>query len=219
MLSTQRKLVARPVDWLSCYLLRVRRIALVAVLLAASCSSDQTDPQGDWLHVLSRKKAAVASNATPVVRQMYADSLRAFVVKHPTHSRAREVYQLVQLEFARELAKHGRYSDAISFYRAILTQDPGNREASKELADAAERMAVSRQKLLALEKGMSESEVTRLLGKPMPGWKVRNTHRDTVLESWYYRTTDGGLAGVYFRDGELLAAEEKSEAKLAPLTR
>jgi len=197
----------------------VKRIALVAVLLAASCSSDQTDPQGDWLHVLSRKKAAVASDATPRARQMYADSLRAFVGNHPTHSRAREVYRLVQLEFARELAAHGRYSDAISFYRAILTDDPGNREASKELADAAERMAVSRQKLLALEKGMSQSDVVHLLGKPMPGWKVRNRHRDTVLESWYYRTTDGGLAGVYFRDGELLAAEEKSEAKLAPLTR
>ena len=219
MLSIQRKLAAGRFRRLSCYLQPVKRIALVAVLFAACCSIDQSDPQGDWLHVLSRKKAAVASNATPVARQVYADSLRAFVVKHPGHSRAREVYQLVQLEFARELARLGRYSDAISFYRAILNQDPGNRDASKEVGEVAERMAVSRQKLLALEKGMSQSDVAHLLGKPMPGWKVRNTHRDTVLESWYYRTTDGGLAGVYFRDGELLAAEEKSEAKLAPLTR
>ncbi|MGZ4808757.1 MAG: hypothetical protein ACXV7D_05450 [Thermoanaerobaculia bacterium] len=197
----------------------MKRLALLAVIVAISCSSDEMDPQRDWLHVLSRKKAAVAADATPRARQVYADSLRAFVMKHPSHSRAREVYRLVQLEFARELASHGRYSDAISLYRSILTEDPGNEAASNEMAAAAERMAVSRLKLLALEKGMSQSDVLHLLGKPMPGWKVKNRHRDAVLESWYYRTTDGGLAGVYFRDGELLAAEEKSEAKLAPLTR
>jgi hypothetical protein len=197
----------------------VKRLALLAIVLQFACSNDQVDPQGDWLHVLNRKKAAVASDATPQARQVYADTLRAFVAKHPTHSRARDVYHRVQIEFARELAVHGRYADAVVFYRAVLADDPRNKNAMKGLADAADRMAVSRRKLLALEKGMSQSDVARVLGKPMPGWKVKNRHRGAVLESWYYRTTDGGLAGVYFRDGELLAAEEKSEAKLAPLTR
>lgn len=199
----------------------VRKLSLAVVLIAlGACSSDQSnDPQSDWLHVLSRKKAAVAADATTHARQMYADALHAFVLKHPTHSRAREVYHRVQLEFARELAVHGRYADAIGFYRAVLAEDPANKEALSGLTEAAERMAVSRERLLTLQKGMSQSEVAHLLGKPMPGWKVRTRHRDTRLESWYYRTTDGGVAGVYFRDGELLAAEEKSEAKLAPLTR
>ena len=199
----------------------MRKLSLLVLIGLAACSGDQSssDPQSDWLHVLSRKRAAVAADATTQNRQVYADALRAFVVKHPTHSRAREVYHRVQLEFANELAVHGRYSDAIGFYRAVLTEDPGNEEAMKGLNHAAERMAVSRQKLLALQKGMSQSDVAHLLGKPMPGWKVRTRHHHTRLESWYYRTTDGGVAGVYFRDGELLAAEEKSEAKLAPLTR
>ena len=197
----------------------MKRLALVLVLIAA-CSNDQSvDPQRDWLHVLSRKKAAVAPDATPQARQVYADSLQAFVATHPRHSRAREVWHRVQLEFARELSIHGRYADAIGFYRAVLDEEPDNREAREGLKDAADRMALTRSKLLALEKGMSESAVARLLGKPMPGWKVRSRHRDAVLDAWYYRTTDGGIAGVYFRDGELLAAEEKSEAKLAPLTR
>ena len=198
----------------------MRRFSLFALILVAACSSDDSsNPQRDWLHVLAQKKAAVAADASTQARQVYADALRAFVVKHPTHSRAREVWERVQLEFAKELAVHGRYSDAITFYRAVLQSNPANKEAMDGLTDAADRMALSRQKLLALEKGMSESDVAHLLGKPMPGWKVRTRHHDTVLESWYYRTTDGGVAGVYFRDGELLAAEEKSEAKLAPLTR
>jgi hypothetical protein len=203
----------------SCYLHCVIRLSLVAIIALAACSSDQSsDPQSDWVHVLSHKKAAIVSDAPTDARQVYADALHAFVMKYPGHTRARHVYQRVQLEFARELSVHGRYADAIGFYRAVLNQDPFNKEAMDGLSKAADRMAVSRQKLLALEKGMSPSDVAGLLGKPMPGWKLRTHHHDTDLESWYYRTTDGGIAGVYFRDGELLAAEEKSEAKLAPLT-
>ena len=202
------------------FFVRNLSLSLFFLIALAACSDDQsTDAQGEWLHVLSHKKAAVATDATTQSRQVYADALRAFVTKYPGHSRAREVWDRVQLEFARELAIHGRYSDAIVFYRAVLRDSPENKAAIAGLNEAAERMALSRQKLLALEKGMSQSAVAHLLGKPMPGWKVRNRHHDTNLESWYYRTTDGGIAGVYFRDGELLAAEEKSEAKLAPLTR
>ena len=47
---------------------------------------------------------------------------------------------------------------------------------------------------------------------------AKRKRRDAVLESWYYRKSGGGVAGVYFRDGELFAAEENSEARLAPLT-
>jgi hypothetical protein len=198
----------------------VRNLSLLLLILLAACSvDDSSDPQSEWLHVLSHKKAAVASDASTHSRQVYADALHAFTAKYPGHARARQVYERVQLEFAHELAVHGRYADAIGFYRAVLTENPRNQEAATGINAAAARMAVSRQRLLALEKGMSQSEVAHLLGKPMPGWKVRATHHDTDLESWYYRTTDGGVAGVYFRDGELLAAEEKSEAKLAPLTR
>lgn len=197
----------------------VRNLSLLLLIALAACSADDSsDPQKDWLHVLSHKKAAVASDATMHSRQVYADALHAFIGKYPGHARARQVYERVQLEFAHELAVHGRYGDAIGFYRAVLTEDPRNKEALAGLNEAADRMAVSRHRLLALEKGMSQSDVASILGKPMPGWKVRTQHHDTDLESWYYRTTDGGVAGVYFRDGELLAAEEKSEAKLAPLT-
>jgi hypothetical protein len=65
---------------------------------------------------------------------------------------------------------------------------------------------------------MSEREVARLLGQPIPGWIDRTERRDSTVESWYYRTTEGGVAGVYFRDGELFAAEENSHAKLVPLS-
>ena len=150
---------------------------------------------------------------------MYADSLGAFVRNHPTHSRAREVYEHIQLDFARELAFLGRYQDAIRIYRAVLAHDPQNVAALRGLGDAVDHLAVSREKLLALRKGMSQRDVAHLLGKPIPGWQVRNDRPDTTIESWYYRRIGGGIAGVYFRDGVLFAAEENSQAKVAPLVR
>lgn len=185
----------------------------------ASCGRTKTvDNSAEWVRVLSRKKAAVSSKATPRQKQAYADSLAAFVTRYPTHMRAREVYHRVQLDFASELSSLGRYQDAIRFYRAVLNDDPQNHEALTGLATALDRLTVSHDKLLALEKGMSQHEVARLLGKPIPGWTARTERPDCTIEAWYYRTTDRGVAGVYFRDGTLFAAEANSHEKVVPMT-
>lgn len=197
----------------------MRRILVPAVLLVlASCSGDDGgDNSREWLHVLGHKKAAVAPNATPQQKQVYADSLGAFVQKHPTHNRARELYQRIQIDFAKELAVLGRYQDSARFYRAVLEHDPANDDARRGMADVVAHLAVSRAKLLQLERGMSQRQVAQILGKPIPGWTARVERRDSVVEAWYYRKIDGGIAGVYFRDGDLLIAEENSQAKLAAM--
>src|SRR5438045_3685501 len=102
-----------------------RTLLLLAIMLVvAGCDgSSATDLDKDWLRVLQHKRAAAASTASPQAKQIYADSLHAFVQKHPQHGRARAVYQTIQLDFARELAILGRYQDAIRFYRAVLAHD------------------------------------------------------------------------------------------------
>jgi hypothetical protein len=196
----------------------MRRLLVLIALAAVSCSrADAPDNSREWLHVLRHKAAAAAPNASTAAKQAYADSLRAFVGTHPTHSRAREVYQHIQLDFAHELASLGRYQDSIRVYRAVLANDPRNAAAARGFSDAVEHLAVSREKLLALQKGMSPHDVARILGKPIPGWQVRNDRPESTMEAWYYRRTDGGVAGIYFRDGALFAAEESSHAKVAPL--
>lgn len=189
-------------------------------LLAAACNSgdQQPDHQAEWRNVLRHKPAAVAPNASPVHKQVYADSVRAFVAKHPEHGRAQQVWQRLQLEFADDLAAVGRYRDAIRFYRSVLVRHPESDHARRGLAMAADRLAVTREKLLALEKGMSHRQVANLLGKPIPGWSVKQRRAGTTFEAWYYRTRTGEVAGVYFRDGEVIAAEESSNARLARLS-
>ena len=193
-----------------------RLIPILALTIGAACARETVEPdhQSEWRQVLQQKKAAVSAEASVTHKQVYADSVAAFVRKHPNHSRGREVYQFLQLEFADDLVKLGRFQDAIRFYRAVLTNDPSNEAARKGLAAALDHLAVSREKLEQLEKGMSHRQVAGLLGKPVPGWTVKNRRRGTALEAWYYRTTSGGVAGVYFRDGEVFAAETNSDAPL-----
>ncbi|HYC89249.1 MAG TPA: hypothetical protein VEO54_08570 [Thermoanaerobaculia bacterium] len=194
--------------------------ATLLLLFAAACADRgvQPDHQAEWQDVLRHKKAAVAAGAGPEQKQAYADSLRAFVQKHPDHGRAREVWQRLQLEFADDLAAMGRHQDAIRFYRAVLSHNPANAHASRALAEAVERLAVTREKLLTLEKGMSHRQVASILGKPMPGWSAKHKRSEATFEAWYYRTRGGGVAGVYFRDGKVFAAEETSHAKLGRLS-
>ena len=191
--------------------------AFAALALFGCGDGSQLDHQAEWRSVLQHKKAASAPDASPQQKQVYADSVRAFVVKHPTHGRAREVWHHLELTFADDLAAMGRNQDAIRFYRAVLVEHPENEHAARGLALAVARLAVTRDKLLALQKGMSQRQVASLLGKPMPGWSARNERSEATFEAWYYRTRDGGVAGVYFRDGKVFAAEESSNARLGRL--
>jgi hypothetical protein len=194
----------------------MRRLLVIVALAAAACGGhDAGSDDVEWRGVLQPQRAPDAKTAD---KQVYADSLAAFVDKHPTHSRAREVYERIQIDFARDLAGLGRYQDAIRVYRAVLAHDAGNDDARRGLADAVDHLAVTRAKLLQLERGMSEHDVAKILGKPIPGWTVTNDRPDATIECWYYRTAGGGVAGVYFRDGALFAAEENSHEKLVPLT-
>ena len=184
-------------------------------LALAGCGGQGAQPadhQAEWRDVLKQKQAASAPDAPIEQKQAYADSVRAFVQKHPNHGRGREVWQRMQLEFADELAEHGRHQDAIRIYRAVLSHDAANDHAREALAASATKLAVTREKLLAVEKGMSHREVARLLGKPMPGWTVEKKRNSVTVDAWYYRTHGGGVAAVYFREGKVFAAEEASNA-------
>lgn len=198
---------------------RFPTVFLMVTMAAIGCKvqSEPPDHQAEWRGVLEQKKAAASPDAPQQAKQVYADSVRAFVQKHPNHSRAREVWSRLQLEFADDLASMGRYQDSIRFYRAVLVHDAQNPRALAGLKDAADHLAITREKLLQLEKGMTQREVARLLGKPMPGWKAENDANASTFEAWYYRTTTGGIAGVYFRDGKVLAAEENSQARVSRL--
>ncbi len=193
--------------------------ALVATVVIACGGSQngQGDHQAEWRNVLRQKDAAAAPDASLQHKQAYADSVRAFIKKHPNHGRARDVWHRIQLEFADDLAAVGRNHDAIRFYRAVLSHDETNEHARRGLAIAVDRLAVSRNKLQTLAKGMTQRQVASLIGKPLPGWSVRADRAEADFEAWYYRTRAGSVAAVYFRDGKVLAAEEASNARLARL--
>lgn len=184
--------------------------------VVSGCTGDaQPDHQAEWRSVLQHKPAATASDASPAHKQIYADSVRAFVHKHPNHGRARDVWARLQLEFAQDLSAIGRDRDAIRYYRAVLVDHPENEQARLGLAVSANRLAVTREKLLRIEKGMSQRQVASILGRPMPGWTAMNRRLEATFDAWYYPTSSRGVAAVYFRDGKVLAAEESSHARIS----
>ena len=190
------------------------KVAVPLLGLLMSCAAGpEPDDQGEWQAVMSRKKAASSPAAGTREKQVYADSVAAFVQRHPDHGRAREVYQRIQLEFAGELRELGRYQDSIRVYRSVLTRDPRSAEASAGMQLAFDRLAVTPAKLDSLERGMVQKDVVRVLGKPAPGWSLSRNRRGAELDAWYYRTATGGVAAVYFREGRLLAYEEASNAR------
>ncbi|MFZ2491685.1 MAG: hypothetical protein WA208_09385 [Thermoanaerobaculia bacterium] len=199
--------------------MRPSRIALLLFVSALACNRAPAVPedQQQWHEVLKQKRAATAPDASPQQKQIYADSVRAFVQRNPHHGRGREVWQRMQLEFADQLFERARYRDSVRFYRAVLDHDPINEHARRGLTDAVDRLAVTREKLLLLEKGMSHREVTQILGKPIPGWIIKKKAGGVDMEAWYYRTTFGSLAAVHFREGDVLAAEEDSGARIGRL--
>ncbi|HYM61056.1 MAG TPA: hypothetical protein VEZ11_09205 [Thermoanaerobaculia bacterium] len=200
--------------------IRIPILVLYSLTLLVACGADLTPGDGnsvEWQQVLQRKKIADSAAATATEKQAYADALSAYVQKHPRHSRAREVFQHLEIDFAGRLAALGRHRDALRFYRHILAHDPSNAAALEGVRAAVEHLAVSQGKLLLLAKGMSQDDVAKILGKPMPGWIVKTDRREAPVEAWYYRKSDGSVAAIHFREGRLFAAEQSSQAKLVPL--
>lgn len=169
----------------------------------------EDDVHGEWRAVLELKKEA--DNAPEAdraaARQAWAAALLEFTNRYPEHGRARQVYKELELDFARLLARRGRYEEAIRYYQAVLQDDPGHEVARAELDLAERRRFVTADAVAALRRGMSKDDVSERIGVPAPGWSRRLERDGTTIDSWYYPRSDGGVAGVFFRNGELFAAE------------
>lgn len=204
---------------LTCVEMRGNSLVFAGLLLLVSAcgarSVDQARGHVDWDVVVAKKQAASRPSATTGDKQAYADALAAFVQHNPDHGTAREIYRRIQVEFADDLSSLGRYQEAVRVYRSVLTHDPQNKRAEIGLRNAVDLLTVSHDRLARLEKGMSRRDVAAILGKPLPGWTVVHQRNGADIEAWYYRTARGGLAGIYFREGKLFAAEENSEQRLA----
>ena len=95
--------------------------------------------------------------------------------KHPTHSRAREVYQHIQLDFARRARRARPPSGRDPHLSRGADARPENEAALKGMADSVDHLAVSREKLLALEKGMSQRDVAHSSASPFPAGRSATT--------------------------------------------
>lgn len=163
----------------------------------------------EWRAVLELKKKAESAPEAEraIARQAWAAALFEFANRYPEHARAHDAYKELELDFARLMASRGRYEEAIRYYQAVLQEDAGHEQARAELALAERRRFVTADAVAALRRGMSKDDVSERIGVPAPGWSRRLERDGTTIDSWYYPRSDGGVAGVFFRNGALFAAE------------
>lgn len=194
-------------------------LLLAGFLAATACAPGVLDDPvaAEWREVLVAKKEwqHAAPNESVRAQQAYVDRLAGFVRRHPDHARGRIVYEEAELEFARALARRGEFDRAVRYYRSILLTNPDHEEARAELRAAERRRFVSPESLAALRIGMSPDQVRATLGSPLPGWSRSMRRGDSVVDSWYYPRRGGGVAGVFFRNEKLFAAECGAPVRLS----
>lgn len=204
-----------------CYFVLVRKFTLFALFAAfflAGCREIPFDDQihREWRQVLEVKRAAL--DAPPErqadAKQAYVAALTDFLRTHPEYARAGLAYESVELEYARLLASRGRYDEAVVYYQSILDSNPENEDARSELIELERKRFVTADSFGALRRGMTQAQVEERLGRPLPGWSRSLVRGSTVTESWYYRSREGGVAGVFFRNGQLFAAEFDGPVRL-----
>lgn len=194
-------------------------LLLAGFLAAAACARGSLDEPvaAEWRQVLAAKREwqRAAPQESVRAQQAYVDRLTEFVRRHPDHHRGRVVYEEAELEFARALARRGEFQGAVRYYRSVLRTNPDHEEARAELRIVEGRRFVGPEALAALRIGMSPEEVRASLGAPLPGWSRSMRRGDSVVDSWYYPRRGGGVAGVFFRNEKLFAAECGAPVRLA----
>lgn len=101
------------------------------------------------------------------------------------------------------IAEGGDYSHAIQIYQELLTLDPANAAVRSALASSEAHRTMSPEHFATLRKGMSRDQVRAALG--MPHLKNIQVFEEQGVLAWFYPTTTGGIAGVYFQ------AEDEAE--------
>ncbi|MEO8216621.1 MAG: hypothetical protein ABI718_06020 [Acidobacteriota bacterium] len=200
-------------------------VLLLMILLPATLwalfqrPSPSDEVQQQWLHVLSLKRNWVDASrrqdpSAVSHRQLWADALTEFTKAYPEHERAAKAKEDLTVEFAQELYRQGRYSEAAGLYRSVLDRNGGRNDVRDALDRALSRMSVSKPDFDRVRQGMSPENVQTLIGLPADGWKKTMGSGDDTVEAWFYRRSGGGLAGVYFSHGKVFRTE--FESSVAP---
>ena len=186
-------------------------IVLAAVLLVLG-HDEPLELQSEWLRVLRLKSNyqradKLGAKDSDAKRQEWTNAVIAFSRAYPQHSRARQVHEDLVLDRARVLAREGRSEEAIVFYRALSARNRDNQLVQRELRELLARKNVDCARFAGLLRGMSRQQVLDVLGEPPVGWKSSKGQGPLTVESLHYPTLKGPVAGVFFVNDELFAAE------------
>lgn len=106
----------------------------------------------------------------------------------------------------------GDYRKAIDIYSGALAIDPDNPELKAAMADAESKRYMSAERFSQVGRGMTESEVIGLLGRPL----ARNVREypEKKVSAWFYPKNDSGeAAGVFLSDKKTVYSTDFNAVK------
>jgi tetratricopeptide (TPR) repeat protein len=144
------------------------------------------------------------------------DPANAPIVGEPLSERQLAALRLKSSEdivLAQEyIEKGGDYRRAINIFEEALRVDPDNKDVLAAYEQAKADRWMSEERFAQAEKGMSDLEIRRLLGQPLPS-NVRPYPEKQVV-AWFYPTgEDRGAAGVYFNEDKSSGALKVYQTK------
>ncbi len=206
----------------------IRKLALVALLVAASCATagPPTKPNDaewnalmkdyQWIEALRAAAKRPPANATrkqeiEIALENYRSlepALNSFVDKLREYRdrtgdpRATSLLAIEKIVIGDEyMSVLSRYDKAIAAYREALEIDPTNQTALQRIAIAEQRRFVSINAFAEVKSGMSEADVRKLVGMPREDWIKQVVQNRRVYSVWIYPKADGGASAVYFDNG------------------
>ena len=156
----------------------------------------------------------------------YYDRLVAFLQEHPDHQEAIAAYVEASMPGIHSYILRGQYNRAARELLGIKQVAKNDTRLDAWIEEIQDMATVSRAQFDQIENGMSYDDVIAIMGYPpvpygMRAEEMERLGRKFYVVSFFYKNEDGGIAAVYFRDGEVYSkqyrtGEEKQPGTQAP---
>lgn len=122
----------------------------------------------------------------------------------PGQDVSQDVRSVLEVKIREDLAvageyitEGGDYPHALQIYRDLLLLVPDDARVLAAQAAAEAQRTLSPERFATLRKGMTRAQVRAALGQPH--LKNIQTFEEQGIVAWFYPTSEGGTAGVYFQ--------------------
>ncbi len=125
--------------------------------------------------------------------------LEEVLSENPNHPEANAMMDDVQMYYAEQWAKQGKYSKAMEIVDSLLQFSPDNPKAQEMKARFENWMYMDREEFDQIKKGMYMDEVEQLVGYPLRKTEDVDKYKRPVY-GWFYKNKSQNAVSIWFNE-------------------